>query len=129
MQTPTRYIILQDASLFVRPNMRRNGFDIKLRNRLGVKFFTEAEFYARPGAQGEVEENIVPVNNVENPVQDEVFDEAIPIAMAMDNEPQNQQNEMVVQEINVNPDERLIIQNDQIIIEQINQVEPEAAVA
>ena len=42
---------MTEASLFVRPNLRRNGFDIKLRNRLGVKFYTEAEFYARPGQE------------------------------------------------------------------------------
>lgn len=109
--------------------MRRNGFDIKLRNRLGIKFFTEAEFYAREGVGENVEENIVPVNNVEHPDQDEGFDENIPIAMAMDEEPQNPQEDMMFQEINVNANERLIIQNDQIIIEPINQVEPEADIA
>ena len=44
-----RNFVMQDAACFVRPNLRRNGFDIKLRNRLGINYFIEGEFYARPG--------------------------------------------------------------------------------
>ena len=35
------------ANLLVRPNLRRNGFDIHLRTLYGVNWYTTAEFYAR----------------------------------------------------------------------------------
>lgn len=39
--------ILPKATLLVRPNMRRNGFEIQLKTASGLIWTTEGEFYAR----------------------------------------------------------------------------------
>ena len=46
---------MQRPELHVRPNLARTGFDIRLRNNLGVNFFTEAIFYIRPDDEEEPE--------------------------------------------------------------------------
>ena len=113
-----RNFVLQNAVLYVRPNMRRNGFDIKLRTRLGIKFFTEAEFYARPGQLINVIYNNP--NNVINNVEVIPEPEGLPIVVVWN------ENEHVIQDQNQNilyrelqPNDRVIIENDEIIIENI----------
>ena len=91
--------------------MRRNGFDIKLRTRLGVQFYIEAEFYARPGQM---------INVVYNNVEVFPEPEALPVVMVWNEDEQNihAQNENILyRELQQN--ERVIIQNDEIIVENI----------
>ena len=86
--------------------MRRNGFDIKLRTRLGVQFYTEVEFYARPGQMINVQ-----INNEENIPEPP----GLPVVIV---ENIHEQNENVFyRELQEN--DRVIIQNDEIIIENI----------
>ena len=105
-----RNFILHDAVLYVRPNMRRNGFDIKLRTRLGVQFYTEAEFYARPGQM---------INVVYNNVEVIPEQPALPIVVV---ENIHEQNENILyRELQEN--DRVIIQNDEIIVQNIQNEE------
>ena len=109
-----RHFLLQDATLFVRPNMRRNGFDIKLKTRLGILFFTECEAYARPGYE---------INNVGEamPEPDGIPIIFIPEMAEMQQNIHEPNDNFIVHEIN--PNDRIIIQNDEIIIEPNPQEE------
>lgn len=59
-------LLMTGAVVYVRPNAVRDGFDIKVRSRLGVNFFTEAAVYDPPNdddVQDEPEPDQVPIED------------------------------------------------------------------
>ena len=119
-----RNFVLQDAVLMVRPNMRRNGFDIKLQTRLGIGYFIEGEFYARPGQQIEII-----YNNVGEEIIPNVFPEpdGLPVAVVLDANAPNVHDanrNVIFHEIDEN--DRVIIQNENIYIERMPGINQDA---
>ena len=117
-----RLFVLQNAAMFVRPNVNKCGFDIKLRTRLGINYYTMGEFYARPGQVPDVEGDII-VADFREPNNDVVQDHGVPIVFV--EEPPQQQNDIVVVAnpndivVIANPEDNVIIANpdDNVVIE------------
>ena len=114
-----RYFVFHDAVLYVRSNMRRNGFDIRIQSRLGVNYWTEAEYYARPGQIIEVNFNEYPQYNIPFNNVELIPDEGIPIIVAPDVNGHDVHNGQNVIYHEIQPNDRVIIQNDMVMVEHV----------
>lgn len=99
--------------------MRRNGFDIKIQSRLGINYWTEAEFYARPGQIIEINYNEYPQYNIPFNNVELIPDEGIPVIVAPDVNGHNVHDEQNVIYHEIQPNDRVIIQNDIVMVEHV----------
>ena len=125
-----RLFVLQNAACFVRPNVNKCGFDIKLRSRLGINYYTMGEFYARPGQVPDVEGDIIVADYREQPNNVEMMpDHGVPIVYI--EEPPQRPDDIVVvanpEDIVVvaNPGDIIVDNNNEFVVVEAGPAEPE----
>ena len=125
-----RLFVLQNAAMFVRPNINKSGFEIKLRSRLGINYFTMGEFYARPGQIPDVEGDIIVDDYREQPNNVEVMpDHGVPIVY-IEEPPQRPDDIVIVANpedivVAANPGDIIVDNNNEFVVIEAGPADPD----